>query len=109
MCLNVLKLGVSINLVEDIFPNFKDVQLGIAINLSVIPVCQPYRRVPITLENKIKDKLDGTIVFGTDVNGHNARLMSYKFKTKTGRESNSGLLRWRHHENRHSIHSEGRH
>lgn len=58
MYLNVLKLGVSINLVDDTFPKFKNVQLGIAINPSVTPVCQPYRRVPIPLENKINDKLE---------------------------------------------------
>lgn len=58
-CLNVLKLGVSINLVNtETFPKFKNVQLAIAIDPSVTPICQPYRRVPIPLENKINDKLD---------------------------------------------------
>lgn len=61
MRLNVLKLGVSINSLDtetDIFPKFKDVQLDIAIDKSVTPICQPYRRVPIPLENKINDKID---------------------------------------------------
>ncbi|XP_026743690.1 uncharacterized protein K02A2.6-like [Trichoplusia ni] len=58
-CLNVLKLGVSINFVHtEAFPRFKNIQLAIAIDSSVTPICQPYRRVPIPLENKINDKLD---------------------------------------------------
>lgn len=57
--LNVLKLGVSINSIRsEVFPKFKDVQLGIAIDQSVTPICQPYRRVPIPLEEKINNKLD---------------------------------------------------
>ncbi|XP_052758219.1 uncharacterized protein K02A2.6-like [Galleria mellonella] len=59
MSLNILKLGISINLLNsDTFPKFKDVQLDIAIDKSITPICQPYRRVPIPLENKINKKID---------------------------------------------------
>ncbi|XP_049874146.1 uncharacterized protein K02A2.6-like isoform X1 [Pectinophora gossypiella] len=59
--LNVLKIGVSINSLHsqsDTFPKFKDIQLDIAIDKSVTPICQPYRRVPIPLESKINSKID---------------------------------------------------
>lgn len=57
--LNVLKIGLDINSIEENqFPKIKDVQLEIAIDKTVPPVCQPYRRVPIPLESKINNKLD---------------------------------------------------
>lgn len=40
------------------FPKLKDIQLEIAIDQSVKPVCQPVRRVPIPLEDKINKKID---------------------------------------------------
>ncbi|XP_043471002.1 uncharacterized protein LOC122504137 [Leptopilina heterotoma] len=60
--LGVLKIGLSINTICDgIFPKFKDVKINIPIDESVTPVCQPYRRVPIPLETKIKGKLNELI------------------------------------------------
>lgn len=57
--LNVLKMGVSVNSIsEGPFPKFKDIQLKIAVNETVTPIIQPYRRIPIPLENKINSKID---------------------------------------------------
>lgn len=39
------------------FPKFKNVIVEIPIDTNVKPVCQPYRRVPIPLEQKINAKL----------------------------------------------------
>lgn len=58
IAMGVLKIGFGINNVTQTpFPKFKDVVLDISINKSVSPVSQPYRRIPIPLENKINDKL----------------------------------------------------
>ncbi|CAH2105411.1 unnamed protein product [Euphydryas editha] len=52
-------MGVSVNSIsEDPFPKFKDIQLKIAVNETVTPIIQPYRRIPIPLENKINSKID---------------------------------------------------
>lgn len=60
LALKVLKLGVSVNntIENSSFPKFKDIQLEIAIDTTVKPVCQPNRRVPIPLEGKINNKID---------------------------------------------------
>lgn len=59
MSLNVLKVGFDVNCIEQTpFPKFKDVHLEIAVDKTVPPVCQPYRRVPIPLESKINKKID---------------------------------------------------
>lgn len=59
LALNILKLGVSINTVSyNQFPKFKNIELDIAIDSTIRPVCQPIRRVPIPLENKINEKID---------------------------------------------------
>lgn len=57
--LKVLKLGLQVNEVSVTkFPKFKNIVLKIAIDKTVTPVCQPYRRVPIPLEVKINNKID---------------------------------------------------
>lgn len=57
--LKVLKMGVSVNSIsEGPFPKFKDIKLKIAVNETVTPIIQPYRRIPIPLENKINSKID---------------------------------------------------
>ena len=60
--LGVLKIGLNINTINDgPFPKFKDVIISIPIDKSVRPVCQPYRRVPIPLEEKINNKIQELI------------------------------------------------
>ena len=54
--LGVLQIGLRINAIQP-FPKFKDVTIAIPINKSVKPVIQPYRRIPIPLENKVNAKL----------------------------------------------------
>ncbi|XP_038221597.1 uncharacterized protein K02A2.6-like [Zerene cesonia] len=59
IALGVLKLGLDINQVETKpFPKFKNIQIQIPINSNVNPVAQPYRRIPIPLEEKINSKID---------------------------------------------------
>lgn len=67
--LGVLKLGVEVNTVEQKykpFPKFKDVLVEIPVNKKCQPVSQPYRRIPIPIEekveNKIKELLDSDII-----------------------------------------------
>lgn len=60
VALGVLKIGLGVNAVADkttAFPKFKDVTLEISINEAIKPICQPYRRVPIPLEEKINHKI----------------------------------------------------
>lgn len=59
IALGVLKLGLDINQVETTpFPKFRNIQIQIIINTEVKPVAQPYRRIPIPLEEKINAKID---------------------------------------------------
>lgn len=59
MLLGVLKLGLEVNQVSvSNFPKIKDLQLNISIDKTVKPKTQPYRRVPIPLEDKINKKID---------------------------------------------------
>ncbi|XP_049880106.1 uncharacterized protein K02A2.6-like [Pectinophora gossypiella] len=59
--LGVLKLGVDVNNIsqkqKEAFPKFKNVLVEIPINKSVQPVMQPYRRIPIPIEEKINQKI----------------------------------------------------
>ncbi|XP_022836441.1 uncharacterized protein LOC111363813 [Spodoptera litura] len=59
--LGVLKLGSDVNHVEQKtnkpFPKFKDTLIEIPIDSLVKSVIQPYRRIPIPLEEKINNKL----------------------------------------------------
>lgn len=56
--LGVLKLGIGIDQIRNgPFPKFKDVMIEIPIDNSKKPVCQPYRRIPIPIENKIETKI----------------------------------------------------
>nr|XP_026500171.1 uncharacterized protein LOC113403790 [Vanessa tameamea] len=53
--LGVLKLGTSVDqIANEPFPKFKDVMVEIPIDNSIKPISQPYRRVPIPLEEKIE-------------------------------------------------------
>lgn len=61
IALNVLRIGFNINLVshnDTKLPKFKNIELELAIDRTVTPVCQPYRRVSIPLEEKINNKID---------------------------------------------------
>lgn len=56
--LGVLRVGVDINQVETKeFAKFKDILVEIPIDETVKPVAQPYRRIPIPLEQKVKEKV----------------------------------------------------
>ncbi|XP_029166467.1 uncharacterized protein K02A2.6-like isoform X1 [Nylanderia fulva] len=54
--LGVLQIGLQINAIQPL-PKFKDVKITIPIDKTVKPVIQPYRRIPIPLENKVNEKL----------------------------------------------------
>lgn len=59
--LGVLKIGLDVNQVgtnSKPFPKFKGVLIQIPIDDNVKPVSQPYRRVPIPLEEKVDAKLE---------------------------------------------------
>lgn len=58
--LGVLHLGTRINTVET-FPKFKDTSINIPIDRKVKPVLQPYRRIPIPLEEKVNRKIEELI------------------------------------------------
>lgn len=49
--------GDSVNEVKTPFPKFKDILVEIPIDPSVKPVMQPYRRIPIPLEEKIHETI----------------------------------------------------
>lgn len=56
--LGVLKLGIEVNQIKNVpFPKFKDVLVQIPIDDSQKPVSQPYRRIPIPIEEKIEIKI----------------------------------------------------
>ncbi|XP_071568172.1 uncharacterized protein [Temnothorax nylanderi] len=58
--LGVLHLGTRVNAIET-FPKFKDISVDIPIDKSVKPVAQPYRRIPIPLEEKVNKKIEELI------------------------------------------------
>ncbi|XP_072936215.1 uncharacterized protein [Epargyreus clarus] len=67
--LGVLKLGIGINEITHSskpFPKFKDVLVEIPVDEKCKPVSQPYRRIPIPIEDKverkIKELLDSDII-----------------------------------------------
>nr|CAI5850825.1 unnamed protein product [Callosobruchus analis] len=72
--LGVLQLGITnlsqINTVSN-FPKFKDIVVTIPIDENVKPVVQPYRRVPIPLENKINKKIEELL--DCDINNRSSR------------------------------------
>nr|CAI5858972.1 unnamed protein product [Callosobruchus analis] len=57
--LGVLRIGLNVNNINNIepFPKIKNVVINIPIDKSVQAVSQPYRRVPIPLEEKINKKI----------------------------------------------------
>lgn len=60
--LGVLKIGIETNNVGTVpFPKFKNVLINIPIDKNVMPISQPYRRIPIPLEAKINKKLEELI------------------------------------------------
>lgn len=54
--LGVLQIGLHVNAIQP-FRKFKDVTIAIPIDKNVKPIIQPYRRIPIPLENKVNAKL----------------------------------------------------
>lgn len=58
--LGVLRIGLNVNEVstKQPFPKIKGVQVKLSIDQSVPPVCQPYRRIPIPLEELVEKKLN---------------------------------------------------
>lgn len=59
MKMGVLKIGLDVNQIETDkpFPKFRNIQVNIAINDNIQPVSQPYRRIPIPLEDKVNNKI----------------------------------------------------
>ncbi|XP_055910452.1 uncharacterized protein K02A2.6-like [Eupeodes corollae] len=56
--LGILRINIGINQVKEKgFPKFKDVLVEIPIDDSVKPISQPYRRIPIPLEDKVDAKI----------------------------------------------------
>lgn len=59
--LGVLKLGVDVNHVEHEtrkpFPKFKNTLIEIPTDPTIKPITQSYRRIPIPLEEKVKEKI----------------------------------------------------
>nr|CAI5866936.1 unnamed protein product [Callosobruchus analis] len=65
--LGILKIQIDINLIRPTpFPKFKGIVVDIPIDRTVQPVAQPYRRIPIPLEEKVdialQDLVDSDIV-----------------------------------------------
>ena len=63
----ILKIGIGVNHIKNKveskrFPKFKDVLVEIPIDDSVKPVSQSYRRIPIPLEGKVKEKVKELLV-----------------------------------------------
>lgn len=57
--LEVLKIDLPVSAVESKgFPKFKDVLVEIPVDEKVRPVSQPYRRIPIPLEQKVERKIE---------------------------------------------------
>lgn len=60
--LGVLRIGVEVNRISDNkpvqpFPKLKDVLIQIPIDDTIKPVSQPYRRIPIPIEEKVQNKI----------------------------------------------------
>lgn len=64
--LGVLKVGFNINKIKTIdeFPKIRNVIVKLKISDKVKPVVQPYRRIPIALEEKIEKKLNEALAMG---------------------------------------------
>ncbi|XP_047984727.1 uncharacterized protein K02A2.6-like [Leguminivora glycinivorella] len=60
--LGVLKIGADVNKVDEgvisqSFPKLKDVLVEIPIDENVQPVSQPYRRIPLPIQQKVESKI----------------------------------------------------
>ncbi|XP_053617728.1 uncharacterized protein K02A2.6-like [Plodia interpunctella] len=59
--LGVLRIGVEVNIIDNDkilpFAKIKDVLIEIPIDDTIKPVSQPYRRIPIPLEEKVEKKI----------------------------------------------------
>jgi hypothetical protein len=66
MNLGVLRVGLDIcNVNQDSpFPKIKNVKIQLKIDPNVRPVVQPYRRIPIALEEKVENKLNDALKMG---------------------------------------------
>lgn len=64
--LGVLKVGFNINKIKTIdeFPKIRNVIVKLKISDKVKPVVQPYRRIPIALEENIEKKLNEALAMG---------------------------------------------
>lgn len=58
IAMGVLKIGLDINSITEPFPKLKNVIVDIPINQNITPVIQPYRRIPIPLEDKVNKTLE---------------------------------------------------
>lgn len=57
--MGILKIGTDINAINnnEVLGKIKDVMVQIPIKENITPVAQPYRRVPIPLENAVNDRI----------------------------------------------------
>lgn len=64
--LNVLKIGENVNQIEtkEKAGKFKDIIVNIPINPLIKPVAQPYRRIPVALEETVNEKIDELLALG---------------------------------------------
>ncbi|XP_049877892.1 uncharacterized protein K02A2.6-like [Pectinophora gossypiella] len=62
MALGILKIGLNLEEINQLdistFPKLKDVLIELPIDDSVTPISQPYRRIPIPIEDKVAAKID---------------------------------------------------
>ncbi|KAG7303117.1 hypothetical protein JYU34_013146 [Plutella xylostella] len=60
MSLGILKIGIDDinNVSTEVFPKFKNIMIELPIDDNIQPISQPYRRIPIPLEEKVSEKID---------------------------------------------------
>ncbi|XP_062121662.1 uncharacterized protein K02A2.6-like [Drosophila sulfurigaster albostrigata] len=61
--LDVLRLGLQVNHIEElpVYPKWKGDSVKLAINPDIKPVQQPMRRIPIALEEKVREKIQDAL------------------------------------------------
>jgi len=61
--LDVLRLGLQVIHIEEVsaFPKWKGDSVKLAINQDIKPVQQPMRRIPIALEEKVREKIQDAL------------------------------------------------
>lgn len=82
--LGVMKIGENVNLIDETkeLNKIKGVVVDIPINQEVKPVAQPYRRIPVPLEEKVDKKIDELLAQGIieKVKKKKKKFKSYVYK-----------------------------